>query len=71
MDSSMYFLCNMEDFKFLATVIQNIPLELKDRYIYCCSPLDNKVSYICAMFVKVSGFLRINIFIIVVYKFFF
>lgn len=51
-DSSMYFMCIMDDFKFLADLIQHIPLQLRSRYVFCCSPINRKMPFVCAMFLK-------------------
>jgi len=51
-DDSLYFLCMTEDFKFLADMIQHVPLPLRARYVFCCSPIDRKIPFICNMFLK-------------------
>ncbi|KAG7201036.1 hypothetical protein KM043_003387 [Ampulex compressa] len=51
-DDSLYFMCNMEDFKFLADMIQHVPLPLRTRYIFCCAPINKKVPFVCTMFLK-------------------
>ncbi|KAG7177390.1 ATP-dependent RNA helicase SUV3-like [Homarus americanus] len=51
-DSSLYFMCLMDDFKFLADLIQHIPLPLRSRYVFCCSPINKKMPFVCAMFLK-------------------
>lgn len=55
-DSSLYFMCLMDDFKFLADLIQHIPLPLRSRYVLCCSPINKKMPFVCAMFLKVRPF---------------
>ncbi|KAI0990196.1 hypothetical protein GJ496_011982, partial [Pomphorhynchus laevis] len=47
-----YFLCNVDDLKFLASLIDHVPLELKARYIFCCAPISKKVPFVCTMFLK-------------------
>ncbi|PIK48074.1 putative ATP-dependent RNA helicase SUPV3L1, mitochondrial isoform X2 [Apostichopus japonicus] len=47
-----YFVCNVDDFKFLADMIQHIPLHLRARYVFCCSPINKKHPFICTMFLK-------------------
>lgn len=53
-DDSLYFMCNIEDFKFLAEMIQHVPLPLRARYVFCCSPINRKMSFVCSMFLKVD-----------------
>lgn len=52
-DNSLYFICNTEDFKFLADMIQHVPLPLRARYVFCCAPINRKLPFSCAMFLKV------------------
>ncbi|XP_034944631.1 ATP-dependent RNA helicase SUV3 homolog, mitochondrial [Chelonus insularis] len=51
-DDSLYFMCNVEDFKFLADMIQHVPLPLRARYVFCCAPINKKVPFPCTMFLK-------------------
>ncbi|XP_026465401.1 ATP-dependent RNA helicase SUV3 homolog, mitochondrial-like [Ctenocephalides felis] len=51
-DDSLYFMCNTEDFKFLADMIQHVPLPLRARYIFCCAPINRKMPFVCTMFLK-------------------
>ncbi|XP_060528380.1 ATP-dependent RNA helicase SUV3 homolog, mitochondrial [Cylas formicarius] len=51
-DDSLYFMCTTEDFKFLADMIQHVPLSLKARYIFCCAPINKKMPFVCTMFLK-------------------
>ncbi|XP_046734064.1 ATP-dependent RNA helicase SUV3 homolog, mitochondrial [Diprion similis] len=51
-DNSLYFMCNTEDFKFLADIIQHIPLPLRARYVFCCAPINRKIPFVCTMFLK-------------------
>lgn len=54
LDDYLYFICNTEDFKFLAEMIQHVPLPLKARYIFCCAPINKKMPFVCSMFLKVA-----------------
>lgn len=54
MDSSHYFMCNSEDFKFLADMIQHVPLPLRARYVFCCAPINRKLTFVCSMFLRMS-----------------
>ncbi|KAF2902033.1 hypothetical protein ILUMI_04132 [Ignelater luminosus] len=51
-DDSLYFMCNIEDFKFLAETIQHVPLPLRARYVFCCAPINRKMQFVCIMFLK-------------------
>ncbi|XP_063993444.1 ATP-dependent RNA helicase SUV3 homolog, mitochondrial [Diachasmimorpha longicaudata] len=51
-DDSLYFMCKVDDFKFLADMIQHVPLPLRARYVFCCAPINNKVPFPCTMFLK-------------------
>ncbi|KRT80085.1 helicase, partial [Oryctes borbonicus] len=51
-DDSLYFMCNTEDFKFLADMIQHVPLPLRARYVFCCAPINKKMPFVCTMFLK-------------------
>ncbi|KAF5273770.1 hypothetical protein FQA39_LY00885 [Lamprigera yunnana] len=53
-DDSLYFMCNTEDFKFLADMIQHVPLPLRARYVFCCAPINRKMPFVCTMFLKFS-----------------
>jgi len=46
-------MCNIEDFKFLADMIQHVPLPLRARYVFCCAPINKKLPFVCTMFLKV------------------
>ncbi|XP_044730588.1 ATP-dependent RNA helicase SUV3 homolog, mitochondrial, partial [Chrysoperla carnea] len=51
-DDSLYFMCNIEDFKFLADMIQHVPLPLRARYVFCCAPINKKMPFVCTLFLK-------------------
>jgi len=51
-DDSLYFMCNVDDFKFLADMIQHVPLPLRARYVFCCAPINRKMPFVCTMFLK-------------------
>ncbi|KAJ3593433.1 hypothetical protein NHX12_005768 [Muraenolepis orangiensis] len=50
----MYFVCNIDDFKFLADMIQHIPLNLRSRYVFCTAPINKKQPFVCTSFLKFS-----------------
>lgn len=53
-NDDLYFMCNTEDFKELANMIQHVSLALRVRYVYCCAPVNRKQAFVCAMFTKVK-----------------
>ncbi|XP_017081726.1 ATP-dependent RNA helicase SUV3 homolog, mitochondrial isoform X2 [Drosophila eugracilis] len=53
-DDSLYFMCNIEDFKFLAEMIQHVPLPLRARYVFCCAPINRKMPFVCSIFLKLT-----------------
>uniref|UniRef100_A0AAX7SH40 ATP-dependent RNA helicase SUPV3L1, mitochondrial n=1 Tax=Astatotilapia calliptera TaxID=8154 RepID=A0AAX7SH40_ASTCA len=48
----LYFVCNIDDFKFLADMIQHIPLNLRSRYVFCTAPINKKQPFVCTSFLK-------------------
>lgn len=54
-DDSLYFMCQTEDFKFLADMIQHVPLPLRARYLFCCAPINKKMPFVCTIFLKVKS----------------
>uniref|UniRef100_A0A8C1URN3 ATP-dependent RNA helicase SUPV3L1, mitochondrial n=1 Tax=Cyprinus carpio TaxID=7962 RepID=A0A8C1URN3_CYPCA len=48
----VYFVCNIDDFKFLADMIQHIPLNLRTRYVFCTAPINKKQAFVCTSFLK-------------------
>ena len=54
-DQALYFMCGMDDFKFLADLIQHVALPLRARYVFCCAPINKRMPFVCAMFLKVGG----------------
>ena len=53
LDNEKYFMCHIDDFKFLADMIEHVPLQLRVRYVFCCAPIMRKQPFICTMFLKV------------------
>ncbi|KAK2145127.1 hypothetical protein LSH36_701g02017 [Paralvinella palmiformis] len=52
LDSDRYFLCKVDDFKFLADMIEHIPVQLRVRYVFCCAPIAQNRPFVCAMFLR-------------------
>ncbi|MGH0136378.1 UNVERIFIED_CONTAM: hypothetical protein FKN15_060977 [Acipenser sinensis] len=50
----LYFVCNIDDFKFLADMIQHIPLNLRSRYVFCTAPINRKQPFVCTSFLKIG-----------------
>uniref|UniRef100_A0A8C4Y9A4 ATP-dependent RNA helicase SUPV3L1, mitochondrial n=1 Tax=Gopherus evgoodei TaxID=1825980 RepID=A0A8C4Y9A4_9SAUR len=48
----LYFVCNVDDFKFLADMIQHIPLNLRVRYVFCTAPINKKQPFVCTSLLK-------------------
>ncbi|KAG8552232.1 hypothetical protein GDO81_004445 [Engystomops pustulosus] len=47
-----YFVCNIEDFKFVADMIQHIPLNLRSRYVFCTAPINRNLPFVCTSLLK-------------------
>ncbi|KAG8435280.1 hypothetical protein GDO86_013289 [Hymenochirus boettgeri] len=48
----LYFVCNIDDFKFVADMIQHIPLNLRARYVFCTAPINRKQPFVCTSLLK-------------------
>jgi hypothetical protein len=56
-------MCNVEDVKFLADIIEHVPLPLRARYTFSCAPINKKMPFVCTMFLKVRFlFFLMNLF---------
>jgi len=53
-NADLYSLSNLDDFKYLADVIEHIPMTLKAKYQFCCSPINRRMPFVCTMFVKIA-----------------
>ena len=47
-----YFMCHMEEVKFLSEMIQHVELPLRSRYVFCCAPINKQFQFVCALFLK-------------------
>ena len=54
LDDSMYSLCHLDDFKFLADMIEHVKLPLKAKYTFCCAPINRRMPLVCTMFLKMA-----------------
>ncbi|KAM8924467.1 ATP-dependent RNA helicase SUPV3L1, mitochondrial [Pelodytes ibericus] len=48
----LYFVCNIDDFKYVASMIQHIPLNLRVRYVFCTAPINRKQPFVCTTLLK-------------------
>lgn len=48
----LYFMCHLDDMKFIADMIQHVPLPLKVRYRFCCAPIGRRQPFVCSMMLK-------------------
>ncbi|OCT70072.1 ATP-dependent RNA helicase SUPV3L1, mitochondrial [Xenopus laevis] len=48
----LYFVCNIDDFKFVADMIQHIPLNLRARYVFCTAPINRKQPFVCTSLLR-------------------
>jgi ATP-dependent RNA helicase SUPV3L1/SUV3 len=51
-DNGQYFLCNFEEIKNLAEMIDHIPIPLKAKYTFCTSPISTRDIFVSSCFVK-------------------
>merc|ERR1711997_1044618 len=54
LDDSTYNLCQFDDFKFIADMIEHIKLPLKAKYTLCCAPINRRMPFVCTMFLKIA-----------------
>ena len=53
-NDSLYKLSNMDDFKFLADMIEHVKIPLKARYTFCNAPINLRQPFVCTLFLKVT-----------------
>jgi len=53
LDNDKYFMCNIDEFKFLANMIEHVPLPLRARYVFSCAPIPKSQPFVCTMLLKV------------------
>jgi len=53
LDSDKYFMCNIDEFKFFASMIEHVPLPLRARYVFSCAPIPKSQPFVCTMLLKV------------------
>ncbi|CAF1542728.1 unnamed protein product [Adineta ricciae] len=52
LDRNLYFMCNVDDMKYLADIIEHVPLSLQVRYVFSCAPINRRIPFVCAMLLK-------------------
>jgi hypothetical protein len=62
-------MCNVEDVKFLADIIEHVPLPLRARYTFSCAPINKKMPFVCTMFLKVRRLISLKIVFDLIYFF--
>ncbi|CAF1690028.1 unnamed protein product [Adineta ricciae] len=45
-------MCNVDDMKYLADIIEHVPLSLQVRYVFSCAPINRRIPFVCAMLLK-------------------
>ena len=53
LDNDRYFMCNIDEFKFFASMIEHVPLPLRARYVFACAPIPKSQPFVCTMLLKV------------------
>ncbi|XP_067943763.1 ATP-dependent RNA helicase SUPV3L1, mitochondrial-like isoform X2 [Watersipora subatra] len=51
-DNEKYFLCQMDQFKKIAEVIEHVPIPLRSRYIFCCAPIPLQSAFVTTTLLK-------------------
>jgi ATP-dependent RNA helicase SUPV3L1/SUV3 len=52
LDDVQYFMCNFDDIKYLAEMIDHIPLTLRAKYTFALSPISRKQPFVCVCFIR-------------------
>ena len=68
LDSDKYFMCNIDEFKFFASMIEHVPLALRARYVFACAPIPKSQPFVCTMLLKVFCLLYLCIVLLVCMK---
>lgn len=56
LDNDKYFMCNIDEFKFFASMIEHVPLALRARYVFSCAPIPKSQPFVCTMLLKVMQY---------------
>ena len=49
-----YFMCNLEDMKILAAMLDDVPLNIRTKFTFCVAPLKVKEGFPRVMFKQVG-----------------
>ncbi|CAF2706509.1 unnamed protein product [Rotaria sp. Silwood2] len=60
LNNNLYFMCNIENMKFLADIIEHVPLSVRVRYVFSCAPINKNMTFVCAMFLKYARQFSLN-----------
>ena len=52
-DEGSFFMCNLEEFKLMADLIEDLPLSLGVKYKFCSAPVNTRSSRARVTFIKV------------------
>lgn len=55
-------MCNIENMKFLANIIEHVSLPIQVRYVFSCAPINKNMTFVCSMFLKVNIFFHLKVF---------
>ncbi|OAF66361.1 hypothetical protein A3Q56_05920 [Intoshia linei] len=53
-DNEKFFMCRADDFKYIADLLEHLPLDLKSRYQFCRSPISKKQQFVCNSLLKMA-----------------
>ncbi|KAF6041183.1 hypothetical protein EB796_000521 [Bugula neritina] len=51
-DGDKYFLCQIDQFKQIAEIIEHIEMPLRTRYVFCCAPIPLQSAFVTTMLLK-------------------
>ncbi|CAF4277930.1 unnamed protein product [Rotaria sp. Silwood2] len=50
LNNNLYFMCNIENMKFLADIIEHVPLSVRVRYVFSCAPINKNMTFYARQF---------------------
>ncbi|KAK6644605.1 hypothetical protein RUM43_000872 [Polyplax serrata] len=59
-DDSLYFICDTNDFRFFAEMIEHISLPLRVKYVFCSAPINKKSQFTSSVFLKFAKMYSAN-----------
>ncbi|CAF3563328.1 unnamed protein product [Rotaria socialis] len=60
LDNNLFFMCNIENMKFLADMIEHVPLPIRVRYVFSCAPINKNMTFVCSMYLKYARQFSLN-----------